>query len=503
MVRPALLFLLALSLSAGELHDAVRKRDVAAVQQALRKGADVHPLDKTGYTALHWAGHNADIVRLLLKAGANPRALNKFGQTALHTAHDLEAVKALKVAGVPIDKPDTHGSTPLAVQAASNKPEILAYLIALRPRIDGYGRVVPLINAARSSRLENIAQLLSAGADIHARDPSGRTALHVAGSADAVKALLAAGANAKATDKQGQTPRQTYEGELAAAKRREREKDIARAEAKLAALKSAPVGKPIKVVRPAPTPKPTPQPQPVIPEEYRTWTDSSGKTVRARLVSVDGAGLVLQRQNGHQIKMHLDRLSEADRQWLRRHGAGKAVSLTPASIQNWVVLKGNPGFPDKMAPVNLGKRGRALFLDGQDDHAFDLKRTLDDPRQSGAVALRFRPSELFPRSGSVAIALIDSSSNRELKCFFPAGHYQGALTLSQDGKVLRTQKQDVSYPINKTHIIRMSYRGGTLKASLNGKAVYAESKIDLAKFDTLLVRFNQMTAVLEELSLAP
>jgi hypothetical protein len=65
--------------------------------------------------------------------------------------------------------------------------------------------------AAWNNVLVDVERLLREGADIHARDAEGRTALHHAarmGHLDIVKALVLSGSDVDATDKWGKTPLQ-------------------------------------------------------------------------------------------------------------------------------------------------------------------------------------------------------------------------------------------------------------------------------------------------------
>jgi len=59
-------------------------------------------------------------------------------------------------------------------------------------------------------------------------------------------------------------------------------------------------------------PAPEPQPQPL-----RTWTDSRGRTLQARFVSVSGATAIMERANGESVRVPLNTLSEADRNYIQ------------------------------------------------------------------------------------------------------------------------------------------------------------------------------------------
>ena len=147
---------------------------------------------------------------------ARVRALLKQ-HTALATAG---APKARLEMGIP------HwiyaGDTALHVAAAAYRSEIAKLLLHAGADISAamnHRRGQPLHYAADGylknpnwdgkRQVATIRLLLDAGADIHAQDKNGATALHRAvrtRCADAVKALLDAGANAKVRNKPGSTP---------------------------------------------------------------------------------------------------------------------------------------------------------------------------------------------------------------------------------------------------------------------------------------------------------
>lgn len=82
------------------------------------------------------------------------------------------------------------------------------FLIQPRPRIDR-PLADRMIDAARSGRLERAVRLVTKGAPVDTRDPSGKTALHWAAwrnKRSQVRSLLDLGATVDAVDRIGQTP---------------------------------------------------------------------------------------------------------------------------------------------------------------------------------------------------------------------------------------------------------------------------------------------------------
>ena len=173
--------------------------------------------------ALHSAANNRtddaiEVVNMLLAAGAN---VNKRGwhdnRTPLHNAADwavVEVVKILLAAGADVNvrnrSKNTYGGL-----------KIGALIVPF------YDEETPLHKAARgyvpddsikerkriiSERIDVIKMLLAAGADIHAFDERGNTALHDAadeGYYEIVQFLLDKGASPTAYNKEGKTPCQT------------------------------------------------------------------------------------------------------------------------------------------------------------------------------------------------------------------------------------------------------------------------------------------------------
>lgn len=173
---------------APEVADAVRTRNVGALQTLLKQRADVNVAQADGTTALHWAAHWNDLetVNVLLRAGANAKAVNRYGATPLS-----EAV--------------TSGSAAMiqALLGAGADPKTLT---------TEDGETV-LMTAARAGNVDAVRILLDRGADVNAREKyKGQTALMWAAAErhpDIVKLLLDRGADWKirSSDRETRLPR--------------------------------------------------------------------------------------------------------------------------------------------------------------------------------------------------------------------------------------------------------------------------------------------------------
>jgi ankyrin repeat protein len=160
-----------------ELHWAVHRDDVDAVDRIIRAGADVNATNRYGHMPLALAALNghAIITERLLQAGANPNAPLPGGETLLMTAArtgNPDVVKALLARGA-----DVNATEPTTGQT-------------------------PLMWAAAESHSASVKALLAAGADVRARSKGNRTAFFFAvrkGDIESVRALIAAGVNVDET----------------------------------------------------------------------------------------------------------------------------------------------------------------------------------------------------------------------------------------------------------------------------------------------------------------
>ena len=155
--------------------DAAQRRDITAVRQLLRQGADVNAAQGDGMTALHWAVQHGDIElgRTIIYAGGDVHAGTRIGRyTPLHMAArsgDVGFVTLLLEANAdPNGMTTNSGVTSLHLAAASGDPGVLTELIQAGATIDAkessWGQT-PLIFAAANNRIEAIRVLLSSGAD--------------------------------------------------------------------------------------------------------------------------------------------------------------------------------------------------------------------------------------------------------------------------------------------------------------------------------------------------
>ncbi len=150
---------------------------------------------------------------LAILAAATESGMSPLHQAALRGRTD--AVAKLLDGGGDANAPDPRafGWRPLNAAAFAGRMEVARLLLARGADVNATGDTglcwPPLSEAAFAGHGEMVKLLLASGADVGARDPKGRTALHVAARSGAlapVRLLLAAGADPDARDSFGRTP---------------------------------------------------------------------------------------------------------------------------------------------------------------------------------------------------------------------------------------------------------------------------------------------------------
>ena len=171
------------------LHLAARYASPDVVRALLAGGALVGETDATGLTPLHLAARDAgrEIIDALVEAGAEVDARAPKAMTPLHlaaTSGTEEAVTALCQAEADVDARNEDGWAPLHAAASHDRPRAVAAEL-LRADADVNARTqaggwTPLQMAAAKSGHEFVSTLLVAGADVHATNDDGSTALELA-----------------------------------------------------------------------------------------------------------------------------------------------------------------------------------------------------------------------------------------------------------------------------------------------------------------------------------
>ena len=236
------------------LHWVVRVDDVPTARLLVGAGAKATLPNRYGLTPLAIAAANgsASMIDLLLGAGADPNAFDPAGETPLMSAArvgKLDAVTLLLDRGATVDLADsTYQQTALMVAVRENRPDIVKLLVSrgasvnaktrvgrspqwvLPNSVPGFGHgigivrgglpdrgsrppmpggMTPLLYAARDGRMDIVATLLDAHANIDQSDANDITPLIAAitnNHPDVARFLIDRGADIKATDWYGRTP---------------------------------------------------------------------------------------------------------------------------------------------------------------------------------------------------------------------------------------------------------------------------------------------------------
>ncbi|UKZ77558.1 hypothetical protein TrVFT333_005281 [Trichoderma virens FT-333] len=198
------------------LLEAIKNNSDTAIKLLLKHGADLNGKDFNCRMLLSEAaakGHDG-IVALLLEHGADPNGKNFYGRTPLLEAaaygHDVVIALLLQHGANPNFK-DSFCWLPLPDAAARGHDAIVKLLLDHGADIDGkddYGWT-PLSKAAANAHDAIVTLLLEQGADIECKNNRGQTPLLIAtqqSNNNVIQLLLAQGADVDCKDKEGRTP---------------------------------------------------------------------------------------------------------------------------------------------------------------------------------------------------------------------------------------------------------------------------------------------------------
>jgi ankyrin repeat protein len=192
------------------LFDAIQEGNPEEVSRLLDEDPALADAKRSGVSAILTAVYHRQlsIARLLRERGTN---LDVFDASAVGDAERLRELLAEGPSRANAFASD--GFTPLGLAAFFGNPEAARILLAsgANPNLAARNgtKVAPLHSAVAGGNTEIVRELLTHGADVHARQEGGFTPLHSAaadGGEQTIRLLLAHGADRAARDDAGKTP---------------------------------------------------------------------------------------------------------------------------------------------------------------------------------------------------------------------------------------------------------------------------------------------------------
>ncbi len=165
------------------LDDFIRANDTRNIARVLKSNGGINKADAEGDTPLMLAAlyGNAETIKWMLRKGADPNGKNSEDETALMWAiHDLQKIRILLEHGADINAKTKSGNTALMLASVGNNQyEVVSYL--LEKGADALCRnkrnETPLIRAAIFGDTATLGLLIRKGNDVNAIDSNGFTPL--------------------------------------------------------------------------------------------------------------------------------------------------------------------------------------------------------------------------------------------------------------------------------------------------------------------------------------
>ena len=178
--------------------------NLVAVKVLIEKGADVNAKTSGGYTALRvaaWTG-NLELVNLLVGNGADVNSRGPEGETLLVSAANSgnpQVVEFFIIKGLSVNARDESGETVLMHAVRWGHLDLMRDLISKEAGLNTEDESGEAVRTAASRKsLKMLKYLIDEGADVKAKDKTGRTALTIAcedGNLEVVKLLASHGAD--------------------------------------------------------------------------------------------------------------------------------------------------------------------------------------------------------------------------------------------------------------------------------------------------------------------